>query len=207
MKSLRTTLVATGLLALAAAAACSPTDQSGDRPSGGHQLSFTVDGASFGTRSFGPELTEVEQHWVYDPQTERTHIHISGVADGPTPLRVGIDLSVPRSGPGTYDADTSFKGMDRGFSVALADHATAEKTALVGTHATLVLEPNVNEPDWMTGTFSGRFAVGHRTTGRDILGIPPEEREYAEIRDGRFRVRWRDSLHGRGQRWPAPPAS
>lgn len=184
--------------------ACTPENPSEREEPRTPRLSFTVEGAGFDGQTFGPGLTDVTEHWVYDPRTQRTHVHISGNVGR---WRAGVDLSLPKGGPGTYQADTSYRGMDRGFSIALADHADGSRIAFVGADATVTLEQNPDDPDWMSGTFSGRFAVGARTTGRDILGIPPEDRTYATIRDGHFRVRWKDTFHGKGERWPVDPRS
>ncbi len=194
------------LMTLVAALACSREDGSAPAPGlpTGPFLEFTVAGAGFDAESFGPRLAGVTEHWVYDPATDQTRIHISGVQG---PWRVGIDFLVAASGPGTRAADTSYRGMDRSFSVWLSDHATRKHVALIGVDAKLTLEPNDDDRSSLSGTFRGRFAVGARTTGRDILGVPPEDRSYAEIRDGRFRVRWKDTLNGAGERWPAPPRS
>lgn len=194
------------LMTLVATLACSRDD--GSAPASHLPpdpfLQFTVVGAGFDTESFGPRLADVTGHWVYEPGTGQTRIHLSGVQG---PWRVGIDFLVPASGPGTRAADTSYRGMDRSFSVWLSDHATRRHVALIGVDAELTLAPNDDDPSSLSGSFTGRFAVGARTTGRDVLGVPPEERSYAEIRDGRFRVRWKDTLNGAGERWPAPPRS
>lgn len=194
------------LLTLVAALACSRDDGSTPAPGlpAAPFVEFTVAGAGFDAKSFGPRLADATGHWVYDPQTDQTRIHVSGVQG---PWRVGIDFLVPSSGPGTRSADTSYRGMDRSFSVWLSDHATREHVALIGVDAELTLEPNDDDPSSMSGTFTGRFAVGARTTGRDILGVSPDDRRYAEIRDGRFRVRWKDTLNGAGERWPDAPRS
>ena len=44
----------------------------------GPLLTFTVDGAGFDERTFAPDLTTMTNHWVYDPRTKQTRIHISG---------------------------------------------------------------------------------------------------------------------------------
>lgn len=189
-----------GAIAVGLCIACSaPETAEHTSTPGGPFLSFRVDGAGFDGRRFGPGLADFTGYWLYDPHTQQTQVHLSG---SDAPWRAGLDLAVKSSGPGTYEADPTYRGIDRGFVVALADHTTGTRIGLVAADATLVLESNASDPDWMSGTFSGRFAVGHRTTGRDILDTPPEERTYATIRDGRFRVQWRDTMHGKGRRWP-----
>lgn len=189
-----------GAIAVALCCACAAPEPGQDPPTpSGPFLSFHLEGAGFQGRTFGPGLADFTGYWLYDPHTQQTQIHLSG-NDGS--WRAGLDLAVTLSGPGTYEADPSYRGIDRGFVVALADHATGTRIGLVASDATLKLEPNAGDPDSMSGTFSGRFAVGNRTTGRDILDTPDEERRYATIRDGRFRVRWRDTMHGKGRRWP-----
>lgn len=189
--------IALGCLLLAAR--CTPAPPSDP---GGPLLSFTVHGAGFGTETFGPELNDVTEHWVYDPSAGRTRIHISGMQGD---WRAGIDFVLPLSGPGRYRADTSYKGIDRAFLIALADHRTGRRIALVAVDAAVELEDNRAAPHVLTGTFSGRFAVGQRTTGRDVLRQPESERTHATVEHGRFRLHFRDTLHGAGTGWPEDP--
>lgn len=204
---MRTIRVLARCVATALLAACTPADSVGDSALLLPTLSFTVDGAGLEAASFEPAPGEVTHRWMFNPETKRTHVHVSGPASSESPWKVGIELAIPLSGPGTYTADTSHLGVDRSFSIALLNLDTRSRIALVGADAKLVLEPMTEESDWLTGTFSGRFAIGHRSTGRDILQIPPEDREYAEIRSGRFRARWQDTMHGKAERWPKPPDS
>ncbi len=197
-------LLAAITLALGLSCSRQPTGDEGANDASGARLIFTVEEASFGVRTFGPAFTDRADRWVYDPHTKQTRIHMAGTQGG---WRVGLDFVVPLSGPGEYTSDTSYRGMDRSFSVALADHRTGQHVALIGVEATLILDPNDSAPQWMSGTFSGRFAVGARSTGRDVLDMAADERTYATIREGRFRVQWKDTLHGAGRTWPIDPQS
>jgi len=191
------------ILALGAGTSCSapPTDGRGKPEQSRPLLTFTVEGGGLGTATFGPGLSDVDDHWVYDPSTGQTQIHIAGSQGD---QRVGIDFVVPLSGPGRYRANTSYKGIDRAFVVALADPRTGERIALVGVDAEIEVEASDRAAHILTGTFAGRFAVGRRTTGTDVLTQRPEQRTYATIEGGRFRLRFRDTLHGRGRLWPGP---
>lgn len=196
-------VILTVALVLGVAAGCSP---SADREAGPlrSDLTFTLAGADLGTQTFGPDLADPTGHWVFDPRTARTRIHVSGSSG---PWRTGVDFVVPLDRDGTYVADSSHGGIDRAFVVSLANHVDGRRIGLVATDATLDLRLDGSDPAWLVGTFSGRFAVGRRSTGRDVLAQSEEERAFADLREGRFRVRYEDTLHGRGRPWAAPAPS
>ena len=175
---------------------------SGDPPAApaGPELAFSVSGVASAPPSFGPALSEMDARWVFDPQTERTTIHVSGRdAEWHTTLNVILPLQQA----GRYEADPSHRGIDRAFQVTLYNDLNGALTALIAVDAHVELSMDPHEPDALVGQFAGRFAVGKRSTGRDILRTPPEERVLAEIKNGSFRALYRDTLHDRGQRWPA----
>lgn len=196
MRALLTTVVLVSILACTGPPSPSPAPA-------GRQLSFSVRGVEgLGDETFHPRSEAIEGHWVFDPNTERTTIRVAGAAE---PWRISLDLVLPVDADGTYHADPSHRGIDRAFVLALMNERTGRRISLVATAASVALARDPSAPDWLVGSFSGRFAVGARTTGRDILSQPAEERRYADVRDGRFRVEFEDTMHGAGTRWPASP--
>ena len=190
------------ILVLVSVVGCSGPPSPTPAP-GGRQLSFSVRGVEgLGDETFHPRPAATEGHWVFDPKTERTTIRVAGATE---PWRISIDLVLPLDGDGTYHADPSHRGIDRAFVLALMNEETGRRISLVATEASVVLARDPSATDWLVGRFSGRFAVGARTTGRDILSQPAEERRYADVRDGRFHVAFEDTMHGAGSRWPASP--
>ena len=165
-------------------------------------LEFEVEDGKNAGRQFGPDLDNLRGHWFYDPSTGRTNIHVSGQKGD---WRVGLDLIVPISQPGSYQTDPSHRGIDRSFFLSLANHITRRREALVAENATVEIRRNPLDPSFLSGQFSGRFAIGARTTGRDILQTPIAERKYARIKSGAFVVPYQDILNGRGRPGPEQP--
>jgi len=162
-------------------------------------LGFSVSGGGLGHRTYGKALDDITGSWLFDRRSRQTEVHLSGQEGS---LRVGLDLSIPLRGPGTYEARSEYRGIDRRFIVALTDHATGERTSLVAVEASATLATSPADPAWLEGRFQGRFAVGRLSSGRDVLDTPPEKRIFATITGGRFAIGFADTLRGRGRLWP-----
>lgn len=162
-------------------------------------LRFAVSGGGLGERTFGETLDDVNGSWLFDRRSRQTEVHLSGQQGS---LRIGLDLSIPLRGPGTYEARSEYHGIDRRFIVALTDHATGERISLVAVEASATLATSPADPSWLEGRFQGRFAVGRRSSGRDVLDTPPGKRTFATISEGRFAIGFADTLRGRGRLWP-----
>jgi len=169
------------------------------------ELSFSVAGSvaeeAAAGPTFGPQLADATGYWLYDPPTGRTQVHLSG-RDGR--WRVGLDLALPLAALGRYRSDTSYRGVDRAFQLTLHDTRDGRHLSLVAAGAEVELDEYDPGSGVLGGRFEGRFAVGHRTSGVDILSQPEAERRYVRVGDGRFRLPFRDTLSGRGTLWPTP---